>query len=136
MAQLLRPWVVEVALWAGTPGTEGWRSGEPASDVMRAIMALTTHRGSDVRFDTQTVVDPRAKPWHSILPAWWVWRVVLSFSLGGKHINCLELQTIWAALKWRLRRSASVGSRFLHATDSQVFVVAALDLCGHGLQSS
>eukprot|EP00971_Amphidinium_carterae_P069956 1384211-Amphidinium_carterae.1 len=72
MAQLLRPWVEEVARWAGTPGTGGWRSGEPASDVMRAIMALTTHRGSDVRFDTQTVVDPRAKPWHSIVPDWWV----------------------------------------------------------------
>eukprot|EP00971_Amphidinium_carterae_P227622 4515196-Amphidinium_carterae.1 len=82
-------------------------------------MSLSSQRGSDVRFDAQTVVDPRAGPWHSVLPSWWVWRV-LAFRLGGKHINCLELQAVWAAVRWRLRRASSVGTRFLHASDSQV----------------
>eukprot|EP00971_Amphidinium_carterae_P062358 1234300-Amphidinium_carterae.3 len=64
MAPLLRPWVEEVAVLAGTPLSAEWRSGEPALDVMRAIMALSSQCGSDVRFDAQTV-DPRAGPWHS-----------------------------------------------------------------------
>eukprot|EP00971_Amphidinium_carterae_P283808 5634794-Amphidinium_carterae.3 len=54
------------------------------------------------------------------MPAWWNWKVVLSFRLGGSHINCLELQAVWAALRWRLRRPGAVGTRFLHASDSQV----------------
>eukprot|EP00971_Amphidinium_carterae_P019548 384841-Amphidinium_carterae.2 len=119
LVQMLRSWVREVAL-AGTPGDRSWHSNEPAMDLARALFTLTSHRGSDVRFDAQAVVDPRAGPWHSLLPSWWFWRVVLAFRLGGLHINCLELQAIWAAIRWRLRRKGMVGSRFLHATDSQV----------------
>eukprot|EP00971_Amphidinium_carterae_P029266 576130-Amphidinium_carterae.1 len=101
MAQLLRPWIEEVATLAGTPLPAVWRSGENAMDILRAIMSLSSQHGSDVRFDAQTVVDSRAGPWHSVLPSWWVWRVVLAFRLGGKHINCLDQVCLAILVKGR-----------------------------------
>eukprot|EP00971_Amphidinium_carterae_P091063 1802621-Amphidinium_carterae.1 len=95
MAQLLRPWVEEVARVAGTPGTAVWHSSAPALDLMRALMCI----GFNVAPGNwcHLVVDPRATPRHTILPEWWSWRVVLAYRLGGGRINALELRAIWSA---------------------------------------
>ena len=49
----------------------------------------------------------------------------------ARHINCLELEAVSAAVDWRLR-SRSRGKRFLHLVDSQV----ALSILCKGRSSS
>ena len=54
------------------------------------------------------------------MASWWAWRVVVSYPLGGAHINALELKACLASLRWRLRRRGMCRSRFVHFADSQV----------------
>lgn len=53
------------------------------------------------------------------------WSIIHGYSWKGEaHINCLELQTVLNAVKWRLRKAARCKQRVLRLVDSQV--VAAI----------
>ena len=88
---------------------------------------VTTHfhknamyRGSDVRLTTGLLMNPGRWPRESVPIKRFQWKVVLSFSQGGDHINALELKAVAAAIRWRLKGPGSVRSRAVHFTDSQV----------------
>jgi hypothetical protein len=79
------------------------------------------HKGSDVKLDTQTLMEPDAWPRRTLDPKLWKWQHVVSFRWARRgHINELECRAYLAALLWRLRRQANIGTRFLHLLDSMV----------------
>eukprot|EP00971_Amphidinium_carterae_P150965 2993774-Amphidinium_carterae.1 len=90
---------------------QGWQSGELAQDLARALFPLTSHRRSDVRFDSLAVVDPRAGPWDKN-------------RVCQKQGSCSP-ETVWSCrphgrLSAGVCNLGGVGTAFLHALDSQV----------------
>ncbi|CAK0793322.1 unnamed protein product, partial [Prorocentrum cordatum] len=105
--------------------------GEPDTAEARQLVLHYLSRaekgGSDVRLDYGVPYRPRGWPRTSLDPFVWKWRVVVSMAWPGRsstHINVRELQAAAAAIRWRARKVAQHGSRFLHLVDSQV--VAAI----------
>eukprot|EP00971_Amphidinium_carterae_P327215 6458421-Amphidinium_carterae.2 len=120
--RLLQPWAAQ---WQCQG--EHWSASETwETDMVKALLTHAASKGSDVRLSTQTVTDPRAWPRHSMSPEWWDWRVILSFRVAPQHINILELQALFASIRWRLRTASNVGMRCLHAVDSQVALAAVV----------
>jgi len=119
-------------------GSDSSVSKSPTSSSATHVSAIrllhrnVMYRGSDVRVATQTLAHPGVFPRKALDASRWKWRVVLAFPLSNEHINVLELRAIHAALKWRLRKSASVGRRFTHCVDSQV----CMAVCCKGRSSS
>lgn len=109
-------------------GTSSSSCSVPVSDeshemaAVRLLRRNVMYRGGDVRLASQTLLSPSAWPRKPMDLSRWNWEVVLSFPLGGQHINVLELHAILSTLKWRLRKSLSFGKRFAHAVDSQVCI--------------
>ena len=101
-------------------------------DALKILHRNVMYRGSDVRVATQTLMSPGAFPRKSLDASRWKWEVVLAFPLCGQHINALELCAIVAILKWRLRKSVSIGRRFTNCIDSQV----CMAVCAKGRSSS
>ncbi|CAK0822340.1 unnamed protein product [Prorocentrum cordatum] len=105
--------------------------GEPDTAEARQLVLHYLSRaekgGSDVRLDYGVPYRPRGWPRTSLGPFVWKWRVVVSMAWPGRsstHINVRELQAAAAAIRWRARKVAQHGGRFLHLVDSQV--VAAI----------
>ncbi|CAK0906331.1 unnamed protein product, partial [Prorocentrum cordatum] len=105
--------------------------GEPDTAEARQLVLHYLSRaekgGSDVRLDYGAPYRPRGWPRTSLDPLVWMWRVVVSMawpSRSSTHINVRELQAATSAIRWRARKVAQRGSRFLHLVDSQV--VAAI----------
>ncbi|CAK0814337.1 unnamed protein product, partial [Prorocentrum cordatum] len=105
--------------------------GEPDTAEARQLVLHYLSRaekgGSDVRLDYGVPYRPRGWPRTSLDPFVWKWRVVVSMAWPGRsstHINVRELQAATSAIRWRARKVAQHGSRFLHLVDSQV--VAAI----------
>eukprot|EP00971_Amphidinium_carterae_P211389 4194179-Amphidinium_carterae.2 len=96
------------------------------------LMRMVTARGSDVRLSTGQLAHPEAFQCGSLDPRWWTWRVLLAFPLKEEHINVLELRAVLAMLKWRTTRQKCMGSRFVHALDSQI----CLSILAKGRSSS
>ena len=119
-------------------GTSSSSCSVPVSDESHEVAAVrllhrnVMYRGSDVRLASQILLSPSAWPCKPMDLSRWNWEVVLSFPLGGQHINVPELQAILSTLKWRLRKSLSFGKRFTHAVDSQV----CMAVCCKGRSSS
>jgi hypothetical protein len=121
----------------GIPPKESFSSPADNADCpeLQAVKLLhrnVMYRGSDVRLASQTLLSPSAWPRKALDLSRWKWKVVLSFPLGGLHINALELQAVLSSLRWRLRNSSSIGMRFTHAVDSQ----ACMAVCCKGRSSS
>ena len=106
--------------------------GEPDTEEARRLVLHYLSRaekgGTDVRLDYGAPYRPRGWPRSSLDPFVWKWRVVVSMAWPGRksaHINVRELQAATAALRWRARKVAQHGSRFLHLVDSQVVAAIA-----------
>eukprot|EP00971_Amphidinium_carterae_P352026 6492388-Amphidinium_carterae.1 len=95
------------------------RCSEEERLVMQ-LLRMVTSRGSDVRLSTGQLANPEAFQCGSLDPAWWSWRTLLGYPMSAEHINVLELRAVLAMLKWRATRHRSMGSRFVHALDSQI----------------
>ncbi|CAK0898088.1 unnamed protein product, partial [Prorocentrum cordatum] len=113
---------------AGAFVTEpGERDTAEARQLVLHYLSRAEKGGSDVRLDYGAPYRPRGWPRTSLGPFVWKWRVVVSMAWPGRsstHINVRELQAATAAIRWRARKVAQHGSRFLHLVDSQV--VAAI----------
>lgn len=83
---------------------------------------LGNSKGSVVHLDTSTLTSHSCWLRKSIDVSLWNWKVVVSTSWvhTGWHINELECRAYLIALKWRVRRSASLHGAFLHLIDSMV----------------
>jgi len=94
-----------------------------AAKLVRAYLSIADRGGTDVRLDVGVPYRLKAWPRASISPAWWDWRVCLSFKWrhgSGSHINVLELAAVHATLRWLSRSSSFRSKRVLHLVDSQV----------------
>ena len=91
------------------------------SRLFHATLRSADYRGSDVRLDTGELLRPHAWPRRSLDTARYVWYAVLAARYQrDEHIHLLELKANLLHLRWRLRTSKKLGSRFLHLLDSQV----------------
>ncbi|CAK0822222.1 unnamed protein product, partial [Prorocentrum cordatum] len=118
------------ATW-GQAGAFVTEPGEPDTAEARQpvlhYLSRAEKGGSDVRLDYGVPYRPRGWPRTSLDPFVWKWRVVVSMAWPGRsstHINVRELQAATSAIRWRARKVAKHGGRFLHLVDSQV--VAAI----------
>jgi len=94
-------------------------------DMAKHLVAATAKVGGDFRCLPVREFKSDAWPRHSIIGDWWLWRVVISYAwsktvAAHESINVLEAKAILAALKWRMRKSEKLASRFIHLSDSQV----------------
>ena len=77
-------------------------------------------RGSNVRIDSGELMHPHSWPRRPMDVARWTWRLCVRYRWKRKrHITELEARAILSALKWRLRSSRHLRTRFIHLSDSQ-----------------
>ena len=80
-------------------------------------------RGSDVRLDLGVAYRPDAIIRTTVNPGRWAWKVAQSWKWKrAEHINLLELRSILRTLEWRARSSTFHSCRFLHLSDSQIYL--------------
>ena len=89
-------------------------------EALGQMIRRSMHKGGDVRLATGTLLHPSAWPRRSIEPAWWHWKVVLSYPQKGRHINVQELHAVLQSYRWKMRSKNEIRTRAVHALDSQV----------------
>lgn len=95
------------------------------AQLVSHIMRHAERGGTDVRLDLQTPFGIKAWPRSGFQSSMFEWAIIHGYGWRGEaHINCLELQAVLNAVKWRLRKAARCQHRVLHLVDSQV--VAAI----------
>ena len=95
---------------------------EDQEDVLlRHLMHFSTHRGGELRQWSLGTLKGSAVT-QGIDIKMWKWKTVIAntWEREGEHINQLEARAYVLALRWRLRSTKGVGTRFLHAVDSLV----------------
>jgi hypothetical protein len=98
-----------------------WRGWTVEERLIVEHLRGVDHRGSDVRLDTGQLMTPSSWPRRALKPKLWKWGLKVKWKwTWDAHINVLEARAVLAAMRWRLRRASSIGSRFLHLLDSQV----------------
>ena len=91
-----------------------------------ALWRRANLRDTDVRLDEGVPFKAKAWPRATIDSERWLWKTVLKYRFNREqHINELELNVLVQAVKWRLRISQAVGSRFVSLCDSQVVIGVA-----------
>eukprot|EP00973_Karenia_brevis_P023517 3238433-Karenia_brevis.AAC.1 len=83
-------------------------NAEDASVLLITEMTRrATHRGSDVRLDTNDLMKPSAWPRRHIDPSRWEWKTVTTWQWTKPgHITELEARAVLSMVRWRLRSSA------------------------------
>lgn len=95
------------------------------TQLVSHIMRHAERGGTDVRLDLQTPFRIKAWPRSGFQSSMFEWAIIHGYGWRAEaHINCLELQAVLNAVKWRLRKAARCNQRILHLVDSQV--VAAI----------
>ncbi|CAK0891233.1 unnamed protein product [Prorocentrum cordatum] len=90
---------------------------------LEAMVRSTIFKGSDVRIATASLCDPSSWPRRGIPAARWDWMTCQAWRWrDAEHINELELRAVLSSVRWRLRSSMQIHSRFVHILDSQVCV--------------
>ena len=106
---------------------------DPELALVRYYLSRQSIRTGEVRALSEQamckVVVPKA-----IDPDEWKWRraIATEWRFKGEHINVSELRAYLLSLRWRLKRSHHLGTRFLHLLDSNV----SLRACVKGRSSS
>lgn len=96
------------------------KMGLEAALVLRLLDHLS-YRGTDVHVDTLSFYRPDRLPKSSIDSRMWEWKIAKGWKWKKPaHINVLELEAVYHAVKWRARSFRVVQRRFLHLVDSLV----------------
>ena len=94
--------------------------------LIQRMAELSSHRGTDVHVDTLCFYRPDRLPRHSIDSRQWVWRVARGWRWQKPdHINILEMEALYHAVRWRASGNRLFHRRFLHLVDSQVVLGVA-----------
>eukprot|EP00971_Amphidinium_carterae_P058605 1158806-Amphidinium_carterae.1 len=109
--------------WRDTFARGGLVDGA-AEESLRLVLhtsRATSHRGSDVRLATGTLLRPMSAPFQSFDPGLWVWKVLQSYPWKepGQHITYLEVLAVFNTLRKLSRSADCYSSRLLHLVDSQ-----------------
>lgn len=96
-------------------------SPQSSSRLVAHLSRHVNHTGSDVSVAMGIPFSSKSGNHASIRAAWWDWRILFTSRWKFEnHINYLEMRVILQAVKWRSRKSSSVGCRWLHLADSMV----------------
>ena len=96
------------------------KMGAESALVLRLLDHLS-YRGTDVHVDTLSFYRPDRLPKASIDSRMWTWKIAKGWKWQKPaHINVLELEAVYHAVKWRARSLRVVRKRFLHLVDSLV----------------
>lgn len=96
------------------------KMGAESALVLRLLDHLS-YRGTDVHVDTLSFYRPDRLPKASIDSRMWTWKIAKGWKWHKPaHINVLELEAVYHAVKWRARSLRVVRKRFLHLVDSLV----------------
>ena len=94
---------------------------QSSSRLVAHLSRHVNHTGSDVSVAMGIPFSSKSGNHASIRAAWWDWRILFTSRWKFEsHINYLEMRVILQAIKWRSRKSSSVGCRWLHLADSMV----------------
>ena len=85
------------------------------------ILSRCSYRGTDVHLDTLTFYRPDRLPLASVDARQWQWKVVKGWAWKQtNHINVLEMEALYHALRYRAKGLRVMHKKFLHLVDSQV----------------
>ena len=102
-------------------------------ELVAGYLRIADHRGSDVRLDAGTPYRVSAWPRVPVSPQQWAWKVLLSYKWRRSgHINVLETQALFDAIRRLAKNPRTQSTRRLCLTDSQ----AALGVLTKGRSSS
>ena len=108
-------------------------------DLVKKLAHQVSAKGTDVMLKSTTEALPRADRFRTSLPArLWKWRTICGWKWKPftrdteEHINKLELRAVYTAVKWRLFKARTPGTRCLHLVDSMV----SLQVLNKGRSSS
>ena len=95
--------------------------GEPIN-LARQLARHQIHRGRFIQNHGPTDHPSiRGAPMQSMQANWWHWKTAISAEWQmEEHINVLELRACLAAVRWRTRTAAAIGSKTLYLLDSHV----------------
>ncbi len=89
--------------------------------LIQRMVELSSHRGTDVHVDTLSFYRPDRLPHDSIDARQWIWKIARGWAWHRPdHINILEMEALYHALRWRSRGNRLFNRRVLHLVDSQV----------------
>ena len=90
------------------------------------LLDLSSFRGTDLHMDTTTFFRPDRLPRSSIDSRQWVWKIARGWKWNfSDHINVLEMEALYHALRWRGKTLRLFHTRFVHLVDSQVVLGVA-----------
>ena len=75
-----------------------------SASSVSACRSCSSYRGGEIRTSLESGAISGNSPLASFRSESWLWQCFLSFAEHGQHFNVLELQTGFAALRWRTRR--------------------------------
>ena len=111
------PWSSKPVFTSGTPP----EASPEQKQLVWEYLRRAEKGGSDVRLGLNIPFRPKAWPRAGIKSHLWTWSIVNGYKFQHKaHINALEMQAALNSIKWRARKAANLGKRFLHLIDSQV----------------
>ena len=87
----------------------------------RILLKRTDHTGSDVRLTSGEPLSSKIFPRQAVSAQWWTWEPAFHLRWKQKsHINLLELEAIFLAIKFQVSRLGISQSRIFHISDSYV----------------
>ena len=102
---------------------------DPSAELVMELIRRADPRGSDVRLDSGDLMRPDCWPRKPVDVSRWTWRTVAVWKWASPSlITALEPRGALAALRWRLRSSWNLASRFDHLLDNQASI-AVLTRC-------
>ena len=88
--------------------------------LVKQMCRRVTHRGSDVRLDTNQLMKPDVWPRQPADPSRWTWKLQHSATWKhSSHITELEMRSALTAVRWRARSSSLLRTRFVLFIDNQ-----------------
>jgi len=92
-------------------------------DLVWEYLKRAERGGTDVRLDVGIPFRSKAWPRAGLNSNFWLWHIVHGYQWPGlskSHINLYELVAALNCIRWRLRKSSQLNTRFLHLIDNQV----------------
>jgi len=107
--------------------------GDEAVALARWLMGLNSYRGGDIRQLGRTLSAAKVTT-QGINSDMCEWQDIIScrWKLSGEHSNDLEARAYPLCVHWRLRRTSSIGTRYVHLVASMV----AMNAMAKGRSSS
>ena len=99
------------------------QEGDKDKDLVWQYLRRAERGGTDVRLDVGIPFRSKAWPRAGLNSNFWFWHIIHGYpwpERSSAHINLYELVATLNCIRWRLRKSSQLNTRFLHLIDNQV----------------